>query len=63
MMKLAMESNDGVRSVAAILRRPLIIPDPDPFPKWERISLINDIQFKTEEMKVCRVYGVGDGKD
>ena len=61
-MKLAMESNDGVRGVAAILCRPLSIPDPDPFPKWERISFINDIQFKTEEMKVWRAYGVGDGK-
>ena len=62
-MKLAMESNDGVRRVAAILFRPLIIPDPDPFAKWERISVINDIQFKTEGMKVCRAYGVEDGKD
>ena len=60
-MKLAMESNDGVRSMAAILCHPLTIPDPDPFPKWERISLINDIQSKTEEMKVCRAYGIGDG--
>ena len=58
-MKLAVESNGGVHGVAAILT----IPDPDPFPKWERISLINDIQFKTEEMKVWRAYGVGDKKE
>ncbi|CAB4029913.1 SURP and G-patch domain-containing 1, partial [Paramuricea clavata] len=61
-MKSAIESNGGVRGVATILCGPLTIPDPSPFPKWEGVSLINDIQFKTEEMKVWRAYDVGHGK-
>ena len=61
-MKSAIESNGGVRGVATILCGPLTIPDPSPFPKWEGISLINDIQFKTEEMKVWRAYDVGHSK-
>ena len=44
-----MEPNGGVRGVAATLCCPLTILDPDLFSKWERISLINDIQLKTEE--------------
>ena len=62
-MKLAMESNGGVRGVATILCGPLTIPKTEHFPKWEGVSLINDIQFKAEEMKVWRAYDVGDGKD
>ena len=62
-MKLAMESNGGVRGVATVLCGLLTIPDPDPFPKWEGVSLINDIEFDKEKMKVWRAYQVGDGKN
>lgn len=61
-MTLAMESNGGVCGVATILCGPLSIPQPVDFPKWKGVSLINDIQFKAEEMKVWRAYDVGDGK-
>ena len=57
-----MEPNGGVRGVAAILCCPLTIPDPDLFSKWERISLINGILFKTEEIKVWRAYSNRVGK-
>ena len=62
-MKSAIESNGGVYGVAAVLCGPLNIPDPNPFPKWDGISLINDIQFNSEEMKVWKAYNVGNGKD
>ena len=61
-MKLAIESSGGVRGVATILCGPLIIPDPNPFPKWDGVSLLNDIKFYSEEMRIWRAYGVGDGK-
>ena len=41
----------------------LTIPDPNPFPKWEGVSLINNIEMKTKEMNVWRAYDVGDGKN
>ena len=62
-MKSAIESNGGVYGVAAVLCGPLNIPDPNPFPKWDGISLINDIQFNSEEMKVWKAYNVGNSKD
>jgi hypothetical protein len=61
-MKSDIESNGGVRGVATILCGPLTIPDPSPFLKWEGVTLINDIQFKIEEMKIWRAYDVGHGK-
>ena len=62
-MKSAIESNGGVYGVSAILCGPLNIPDPNPFPKWYGISLMNDIQLNSEEMKVWKAYNVGNGKD
>ena len=41
-MKSAIESNGGVYGVSAILCDPLNIPHPNPFPKWDGISLMND---------------------
>ena len=61
-MKLAIESSGGVRGVPTILCGPLTIPDPNPFPKWDGVSLLNDIKFYSEEMRIWRAYGVGDGK-
>ena len=61
-MKLAIESSGCVRGVATILCGPLTIPDPNPFPKWDSVSLLNDIKFYSEEMRIWRAYGVGDGK-
>ena len=61
-MKSAIESNGGVRGVATILCGHLTIPDPSPFPKWEGVSSINGIQFRTKEMKIWRAYDVGHGK-
>ena len=62
-METAIESSGGVPGVATVLCGSLNIPDPNPFPKWDGISLINDIQFNSEEMKVWRAYDVGNGKD
>lgn len=62
-MKSAIESNGGVHGVFTVLCGPLNIPDPNPFPKWNGINLINDIQFNSEEMKVWRAYDVGNGQD
>ena len=62
-METAIESNGGVHGVATVLCGSLNIPDSNPFPKWDGISLINDIQFNSEEMKVWRAYDVGNGKD
>ena len=59
----AIQSNGGVHGVATVLCGSLTIPDPKPFPKWDGVSFINDIQMKGEEMKVWRAYGVGDGKE
>ncbi len=53
----------GVHGVATVLWGSLTIPDPKPFPKWDGVSFINDIQMKSEGMKVWRAYGVGDGKE
>ena len=61
-MKLAIESCGGVCGVATVLCGPLTIPDPNPFPKWDGVSLLNDIMFYSEEMRVWRAYGVGKGK-
>ena len=61
-MKLAIESCGGVRGVATVVCGPLNIPYPNPFPKWDGVSLINDITFCSEEMRVWRAYGVGEGK-
>ena len=61
-MKLAIESCGGVRGVATVVCGPLTIPDPNPFPKWDGVSLLNDITFYSEEMRVWRAYGVGEGK-
>ena len=41
-MKLAIESCGGVRGVATVVCGPLTIPDPNPFPKWDGVSLLND---------------------
>jgi hypothetical protein len=51
-METAMKSNGGVRGIATVLCGGLTIPDPNPFPKWEGVSLINNIEMKTEKMKV-----------
>ncbi len=53
----------GARGIGTVLCGVLTIPDPNPFPKWEGVSLINNIEMKTEEMKVWRAYDVGDGKN
>ena len=42
-MKLAIESCGGVRDVATVVCGLLTIPDPNPFPKWGGVSLLNDI--------------------
>ena len=62
-MKAAIKSGGGVRGVVPILCGPPIVPEPGPYPKWEGISLINDIQFNAEQMKVWMAYNVGDGKE
>ena len=62
-MQSAIQSSGGIRAVATVLCGSLTIPDPKPFPKWDRVSFINDIQMNTEGMKVWRAYGVGDGKE
>ena len=62
-MQLAVQSNGGIRGVTTVLWGSLTIPDPQAFPKWDGVSFINDIQMKTEGMKVWRAYGVGDGKE
>ena len=54
-----MESNGDVRGVVALFCDPLTIPDPGTFPKWQGISLVNDVKFKAEEIKVRRAHGVG----
>jgi hypothetical protein len=58
-----MKSNGGVRGIATVLSGVLTIPDPNPFPKWEGVSLINNIEMKTKEINVWRAYDVGDGKN
>ena len=40
----------------------MTIPDPNPFPKYDGISFLNNITFYSEEMRVWRAYGVGEGK-
>ena len=62
-MQSAIQSNGGIRGVATVLCGSLTIPDPKPFPKWDGVSFINDIQMNTEGMRVWRAYGVGDGKE
>ncbi len=62
-METAIKSNGGVRGSATVLCDVLMIPDPNPFPKREGVSLINNFEMKTEEMKVWRAYDVGDGKN
>ena len=62
-MQSAIQSNSGIRGVATVLCGSLTIPDPKPFPKWDGVSFINDIQMNTEGMRVWRDYGVGDGKE
>ena len=61
-MKLAIESCGGVRGVATVVCGPLTTPDSNPFPKWDGVSFLNDITFYSEEMRVWRAYGVGEGK-
>ena len=61
-MKLAFESCGGVRGAATVVCGPLTTPDPIPFPKWDGVSLLNDITFYSEEMRVWRAYGVGESK-
>lgn len=61
-MKMAIASNGGVRGVSTVLCGPLHLTDTDPFPKWEGVSLINDVEFQECEMKVWRAYEVGKGK-
>ena len=62
-MKSAIQSHGGIRGVVTVLCGSLTIPDPKPFPKWDGVSFINDIQMNTEGMRVWRAYGVGDGKE
>ena len=59
---MAIESCGGVGGVATVVCRHLTIPDPNPFPKWDGASLLNYITFYSEEMRVGRAYGVGEGK-
>ena len=61
-MKLAIEFCGVVRGVATVVCGPLTIPEPNPFPKWDGVSLLNDITFYSEEMRVWRAYVVGKGK-
>ena len=51
-MQLAVQSNGGIRGVTIVLWGSLTIPNPQAFPKWDGVSFINDIQMKTEGMKV-----------
>ena len=53
-MQSAIQSNGGIRGVATV---------PKPFPKWDGVSFINNIQMNTEGMRVWRAYRVGDGKE
>ena len=46
-IKSAIESSGGVRGVGTVLCGHLTIPDPNPFPKWESISLINNIRLES----------------
>ena len=62
-MQSAIQSNGGVYGAATVLCGSQTIPDTKPFPKRDGVSFINDIQMKSEGMKVWRAYGVGDGKD
>ena len=62
-MQSEIQYNSSIRDVATILCGSLTIPDPKPFPKWDGVSFINDIQMNTEGMKVLRAYRVGDGKE
>ena len=62
-MQSAIQSHGGIRGVATVLCGSLTIPDPKPFPKWDGVSFIDDIQMNTEGMRVWRAYGVGDGKE
>ena len=59
---MPIKSCGGVRGVATILCGPLTISDPSPFPKCDGVSLLNDTTLYSEEMRVWRVYGVGEGK-
>lgn len=62
-MKDAVDSNGGVRGVFTVLCDTPTIPDATQFPKWEGVSLVNDVKFQDTSMRVWRAYKVGDGKD
>ncbi|XP_031565193.1 uncharacterized protein LOC116300455 [Actinia tenebrosa] len=60
-MKIAIESLSGVNGVRAMLCDPPSVPNLVPL-KWDGVSFINNISYNKNGMKVCREYGIGEGK-
>ncbi|KAK3735295.1 hypothetical protein QZH41_000231 [Actinostola sp. cb2023] len=60
-MKTSMESFGGVPGVRVVLCGPLDNVKTAPV-KWEGISLVNNIIYLEQGMKVWRAYGIGPGK-
>ena len=60
-LKNAIESSGGVSGVRATLCDKLDIPKSAPV-KWDGVSLINNIEYSNEGMRVWRSYAVGPGK-
>ena len=60
-LKNAIESSGGVSGVRATLCDKLDIPKSAPV-KWDGVSLINNIEYSKEGMRVWRSYAVGPGK-
>ena len=60
-LKNAIESSGGVSGVRASLCDKLDIPKSAPV-KWDGVSLINNIEYSNEGMRVWRSYAVGPSK-
>ncbi len=59
-MKTAIESSGCIPGVHVSLCGPQ--PTSDLKVKWDGVSLINNVEYKDEEIKVWRAYGIGPGK-
>lgn len=60
-MKKAIESSKGVQGVRVMLCEPPEMARHEPL-KWEGVSVINNISYNKDGVKVWRQYGIGKGK-